>query len=55
MCRTRLGRQRRGQLPSQTADAAFEVVDGELGVDGPLEANDWVAVKNYGRTGCDRC
>src|SRR6266849_5469674 len=54
-CRTRLGRQCGGQLPSQTADAAFEVVDGELGVDGLLEANDWVAVRNNGRTGRDRC
>jgi hypothetical protein len=50
-----LGRQCGGQLPSQTADAAFEVGDGELGIDGPLEADDWIAVKNNGRTGRDRC
>jgi hypothetical protein len=41
----RLDRRHRSQLPSQTTHAAFEVVDGELGVDGLLEANDWVAVK----------
>ena len=45
----------RGQLPSETADAAFEVGDGELGVDGPLEADGWIAVKNDGRTGRGRC
>jgi hypothetical protein len=50
-----LGRQCGGHLPSQTAHAAFEVVDSELGVDGLLEANDWLTVKNNGRTGCDRC
>jgi len=51
----RLDRRHWSQLPSQTTHAAFEVVDSELGVDGLLEANDWVAVKNNGRTGCDRC
>ena len=34
---------------------AFEVVDSELSVDGLLETNGWVGVKNTGRTGRDRC
>jgi hypothetical protein len=45
----RLDRRHWSQLPSQTTHAAFEVVDGLL------EANGWVAVKNNGRTGRDRC
>jgi len=51
----RLDRRHWSQLPSQTSRAAFEVVDRELGVDGPLEADGWIAVKNNGRTGRDRC
>jgi len=42
-------------LASQALDVAFEVVDGELEVDGLLEANSWIAAKNTGRTGRDRC
>jgi hypothetical protein len=51
----RLTRRDRSQLPSQTAEAAFEVGDGELSVDGLLETSDGVDVKNNGRTGRDRC
>jgi len=36
-------------------DAAFEVVDTELDVDGLLEPNCGIGVKNTGRTGRDRC
>jgi len=43
------------QLPSQTPDASFEVVDGELEVDGLLETNGGGGLKNTGRTGRDRC
>jgi len=43
------------QLASQTLNAAFEVVDAELDVDGLLETNGRVGVKNTGRTGRDRC
>ena len=48
-------RRDRGQLASQAPDAAFEVGDGELSVDGLLETGDGVEVKNNGRTGRDRC
>ena len=51
----RLTRRDRGQLPSQPPEAAFEVGDGELSVDGLLETSDGVDVKNNGRTGRDRC
>jgi len=51
----RLKRRDRGQLPSQAPDAAFEVGDGELSVDGLLETDAGVGVKNNGRTGRDRC
>ena len=43
------------QLPSQPPDASFEVVDGELEVDGLLETTGGGGVKNTGRTGRDRC
>jgi len=36
-------------------DAAFEVVDAELDVNGLLETNGGVGAKNTGRTGRDRC
>jgi hypothetical protein len=45
----------RSQLPSQTPDASFEVVDGELEVDGLLETISGSCLKNTGRTGRDRC
>ena len=51
----RLTRRDRSQLPSQPPEAAFEVGDGELSVDGLLETSDGVDVKNNGRTGRDRC
>ena len=43
------------QLPIQTPDASFEVVDGKLEVDGLLETISGSGVKNTGRTGRDRC
>jgi hypothetical protein len=43
------------QLPIQTPDAPFEVVDSEFDVDGLLETNGGTGVKNTGRTGRDRC
>ena len=43
------------QLPIQTPDASFEVVYGELEVDGLLETNGGGGLKNTGRTGRDRC
>ena len=43
------------QLPRQTPDASFEVVDFELEVDGLLETNGGSSVKNTGRAGRDRC
>jgi hypothetical protein len=43
------------QLPIQTPDASFEVVDGELEVDGLLETNGGGGLQNTGRTGRDRC
>ena len=55
MGRAHVGRRHWVQLPSQAANATFEVGDGKLSVDGLLEASDGIDVKNNGRTGRDRC
>jgi len=42
-------------LSRQALDAALEIADLEVDVDGLLEANSRIAVENTGRTGHDRC
>jgi hypothetical protein len=42
-------------LSRQALDAALEIADLDENVDGLLEANSGIAVKNTGRTGHDRC
>jgi len=47
--------RRWGQLPGQPPDLTFEVGDGEIEIDRLMEADNWSAAKNTGRTGRDRC
>ena len=42
-------------MSRQALDAALEIADLEVDVDGLLEANSRIAVENTGRTGHDRC
>ena len=42
-------------MSRQALDAALEIADLEVDVDGLLEAKSRIAVKNTGRTGHDRC
>ena len=53
--RARLAAGSQGQLPLQALDAALEVGDRELGVDGLLEANNGVGVRSARRTRRDEC
>ena len=53
--RARLDAWNRSQLPRQALDAALEVGDSELSVDGLLEASDGVGVRSTRRTRRDEC